>query len=273
MKATPTLTQVTRWAKDAGKMLLNMQFDELDIQYKGKADLLTKADKASESYLLGEITQHFPDHQIVAEESGWHSGDADHQWFIDPLDGTLNYSHGLRVYAVSVAYAYKGELKLGVVYAPALDEFFTAEAGKGAKLNGKQIHVSEVPDLIDAMLVTGFRFHDPKVSMINVENFLQLSQLCQTVRRYGSAALDACYVACGRFDGCWDMSSHIWDHAAGTLVAMEAGAIATPIFNQGSLILGDTDLLIANPSIHPQMRKELMRIRREEVEKSRRMFT
>jgi len=152
----PTLDQVVSWVKEAAVMARQMRQEDLAIRHKSKADLVTEADTAIEAFLIDKIHTNFPNHSIKAEESGQHDGDQEHEWFIDPIDGTLNYAHGLPQYAISVAYACQGELKLGVIANPPMQEYFYAEAGKGSWLNGKTIHVSETRELIDSMLITAF---------------------------------------------------------------------------------------------------------------------
>ncbi|MEA4810976.1 MAG: inositol monophosphatase family protein [Anaerolineaceae bacterium] len=245
----PELKEIESWAREIGQVLKGMQFEDLQTEHKSKADLVTKADKLSEAFLKGKVLQAFPDHTIMAEESGLQQGNPEHQWFIDPLDGTLNYAHGLPIYAISIAYAYKGQLQMGVIYAPNLDEMFTAEAGKGAQLNGKPIHASGTAQMIDAMLITGFRFHLLDTPRSNIDNFVNLSHLVQSVRRLGSAALDLAYVACGRVEGFWEISLFPWDAAAGILLVREAGGIAEPLYESKSLLEGSPSLLAANAAL------------------------
>ena len=254
----PELKQVEVWAREIGKVVKEMQFGDLQTEHKSKADLVTRADKLSEAFLKGKVKQAFPDHSILAEESGQQADNLEHQWFIDPLDGTLNYSHGLPVFAISIAYAYKGELQLGVIYDPSRDEMFSSQLGKGAWLNGKPIRVSKTDKLIDAMLITGFRFHLLDTPQSNVDNFLNLSHVAQTVRRLGSAALDLAYVACGRVEGFWEISLFPWDAAAGILLIREAGGIVEPIYETKSLLEGAPSLLAANPTLFEEIKKVLL---------------
>ena len=152
----PTLEFIEEIARQAGGILQSFVGEDLDVQHKSRTDLVTKADHASEEYLIGEIRKAFPDHAINAEESGDLEGTPDHKWFIDPLDGTLNYAHGVPFYSVSIAYAYQGEVELGVVYEPVRDEMFSAEKDEGAFLNGKPIHTSNFEEL--GGLLNGHRF-------------------------------------------------------------------------------------------------------------------
>ena len=254
----PELKQIEGWAREIGRVVKEMQFEDLQTEHKSKADLVTRADMLSEAFLKGKILQSFPDHSIMAEESGQQADNLEHQWFIDPLDGTLNYAHGLPIYAISIAYAYKGDLQLGVIYDPSRDEMFSTELSKGAWLNGKSIRVSGIDKLIDAMLITGFRFHLLDTPQSNVDNFLNLSHVAQTVRRLGSAALDLAYVACGRVEGFWEISLYPWDAAAGTLLIREAGGIVEPLYETKSLLEGTPSLLAANAELFEEIKQVLV---------------
>lgn len=249
----PKLEQVVSWVKEAAVMARQMRQENLQVHHKSKADLVTEADTAIEAFLIDKIHTNFPNHSIKAEESGQHDGDQVHEWFIDPIDGTLNYAHGLPQYAISVAYARKGELKLGVIANPPMQEYFYAEAGKGSWLNGKPIRVSETRELIDSMLITGFRYHLLDTPRSNLNNFIRLSHEVQAVRRLGSAALDLAYVACGRVEGFWEIDLSPWDVAAGILLIREAGGIVSPLHGKGHLLKGSVDILAANPVIFPKL--------------------
>ena len=253
----PTLEQVISWVKEAAAMAQQMRGEGLEVHHKSKADLVTAADTAVEAFMIDKIHSHYPDHSVNAEETGQHEGDHDHEWFIDPIDGTLNYAHGLPQYSISVAYACKGELKIGVIANPPLQEIFYAEAGKGAWLNGKPICVSDTRELIDSMLITGFRFHLLDTPRSNINNFIRLSHEVQTVRRLGSAALDLAYVACGRVEGFWEISLNPWDVAAGILLIREAGGVVSTLHGEGDLLKGSVDILAANSNIFPKLQAVL----------------
>jgi myo-inositol-1(or 4)-monophosphatase len=248
----PSLQEVIQLAQKAGEILQAGVGTDLKIQHKGRIDLVTKTDKLSEDYLLGEIKKHHPHHTVFTEESGHHEGDVDHCWYIDPLDGTANYAHGLPMYCVSIAYAEKQQLRLAVVLDPTRPECFSAEQGKGAWLNGKPIHVSQVELLVDAMLVTGFPYHIQSKHN-NLDNFTSFYFEAQSVRRLGSAALDLCYTACGRTDGYWQVQSHAWDMAAGALIVREAGGIVTNVAGDENILQEPYCVVAATPQIHPKM--------------------
>lgn len=249
----PTLNQVIEWTTNAAKIALKMQSQKLEMHYKAAAELVTEADAAVEKYLLEKIQAEFPDHSINAEESGEQDRNSEHKWYVDPIDGTLNYAHSLPLYCVSVAYAYKGELQFGVICNPAMGETYWAAKGQGAFLNGEPIHVSEVDLFRDSMLITGFRQVLLDTPRSNINNFIRLSREVQTIRRLGSAALDMAYVACGRVEGFWEIALNPWDVAAGILLIRESGGIVSTLDGEGDLLKGSVDILAANPAIFPKM--------------------
>lgn len=253
VKMEPTLEQVIGWVEEASAMAQRMRGGNLRVRHKSKADLVTEADTAIESFLIDKISTNFPGHSVNAEESGEHGDDREHRWFIDPIDGTVNYAHGLPQYAISVAYAQKGALKLGVISNPPMAEFFSAEAGKGAWLNGTPIRVSDTRELIDSMLITGFRHHLIDTPRSNINNFVRLSREAQVIRRLGAAALDIAYVACGRAEGFWEIALNPWDVAAGILMVREAGGVVSTLYGEGHLLRGEVDILAANQEIYPKM--------------------
>jgi myo-inositol-1(or 4)-monophosphatase len=257
----PTLEQVIAWAKAAGKIVRNKFYDEHTIGYKGAVDVVTEADKASEDYLLAQIRGSFPQHAIITEESGELAGDKSTCWYIDPLDGTVNYAHRLPIYSVSIAYARDGKLLLGVVYDPTTNECFSAEQGKGAFSNGKKISVSQVPELIQCLLVTGFPYDRESPSYKRGQRlFTHMTTVTQGVRRLGSAALDLCYVACGRMDAYFELSIHSWDIAAAALILEEAGGTVTDINGNPDYMTPPYALIGSNPLVYPQLLTEIKNI-------------
>ena len=223
----PILQQVITWAKEAGQIAREGFYQEHSVTMKGALDLVTEIDHACEHLLMGHIQSQFPTHAIITEETGEVKGDPDHCWYIDPVDGTVNYSHRLPVYAISIAYAHKGKLTLGVVYDPSRDECFSAERGKGAQLNGKPIHVSGCDSLQKALLTTGLPSWNEELLDRNLRLMRHLTLNTQGIRRLGSIAIALCYTACGRTDGHWDQSSTPWDIAACGLIVEEAGGTVT----------------------------------------------
>lgn len=253
----PTLSEIERLAREAGAILRAGYNKEHNVKYKGVIDLVTEVDHQSESFLLGEIRKQFPDHHIFAEESGIIQGNDEHIWYIDPLDGTVNYAHHIPIFCVSIAYASRGTLQLGAVYDPMRDEMFLAERGKGASLNGTLLHVSAVTELQKSLLVTGFPYNAWDTAQDNFANFVHFGKLTQGVRRLGSAALDLCYVAAGRFDGFWEMSLNAWDVAAGGLIALEAGALVTNVDGKDDFISPPQSVVAATQGIHGKIIHEL----------------
>jgi myo-inositol-1(or 4)-monophosphatase len=253
----PTLKDLKLLARGAGEILRTGYQREHQVKYKGLIDLVTEVDHQSEAFLLGEIKKHFPDHHILAEESGETTGDKDHIWYIDPVDGTVNYAHHIPIFCVSIAYASRGTVMLGAVYDPLRDEMFTAERGKGAFLNNKPIQVSAVTELQKSLLVTGFPYDTWNTELDNFHNYEKLGKLSQGVRRLGSAALDACYVGAGRFEGFWELSINPWDVAAGGLVAEEAGARVTNVDGRPDYISAPQSIICAAPGIYKELFKAL----------------
>jgi myo-inositol-1(or 4)-monophosphatase len=253
----PTLSDLERLARQAGEILRLGYEQEHQVDYKGAIDLVTEVDHQSEEILLAEIQRLFPGHQIVSEEIGLVPGRLGDQWYVDPLDGTVNYAHGVPFFSVSIAYAHNGIVGLGVVYDPMRDELFAAERGRGARLNGRSLQVSKVTELQRSLLVTGFPYDTWSTPRNNLEYYGRFAKLTQGVRRLGSAALDLSYVAAGRLDGYWELSLKPWDVAAGGLVASEAGATVTNLEGQTDYVTPPCSLLAAPPSLHTRMKAVL----------------
>lgn len=238
-----TLELAIAWAKEVGKLHLSyFRGNKLDIHTKSNVyDVVTRADKESEAFLLREIGKNFPEHAVLGEESGEHAGTADYRWVVDPLDGTNNFSQGLPVFTVSIGLQYKEETLLGVVYAPYFDELYTAVKGKGAFLNSKPIHVSVKSDLEHSVLGTGFPYDKDINPDNNASNLVAILPHLRGIRRMGSAAYDLCCTAAGWLDGYWELALSPWDMCAGALIVEEAGG-CIEIFreNRGiSLIAGN----------------------------------
>lgn len=227
------------------------------VSYKGSDNIVTDVDKASERMVINMILAAFPGHSILSEERAPIQGRSPFKWIIDPLDGTTNFAHAFPFFCVSIALEEAGKVRLGVVYDPMRDELFFAEKGKGAFLNKKRIHVSKTAGLSKAFLATGFSY-GRKGKVKNVMNFKNFLLRALAIRRAGLAALDLCYVACGRFDGFWELDLHPWDNAAGALVVTEAGGIVTR-FNASGYLPYDKDILASNGLIHEQMKQILSR--------------
>ncbi len=249
----PTLADLERLARQAGEILRDGYEREHQIRYKGAIDLVTEVDSQSEALLLSEIRKRFDSHRILSEEIGEVDGREEHLWYIDPLDGTVNYAHGVPIFSVSIAYAHRGSLQLGAVYDPLRDEMFLAERGQGAWLNGRPIRVSSTQELRQSLLVTGFPYDAWHTENDNLEYFVRFAKRTQGVRRLGSAALDLCYVAAGRLDGYWELSLKPWDAAAGALIAEEAGAKVTRVDGSNDYLRPPPSILAAPPILHAQI--------------------
>ena len=242
-------------AREAGAVL-RREFDRpKKISYKGEVDIVTESDRRSEEIIVARIREHFPDHAIIAEEGGGASAaaaGAKYCWHVDPLDGTTNFAHGYPCFAVSIGLSEDGEPIAGVVFNPVSDEFFTAARGEGAYLNGQPIHVSSIDKLATSLVATGFPTHQRKRSA-NMNYYWEFTLRSHGVRRDGSAALDLCSVACGRFDAYWEFRLNSWDTAAGALLVREAGGLVTAI-EGGPYHLGGPSLLASNGLIHDEMK-------------------
>lgn len=249
----PTLSYLETLARRAGDILREGYNKDHKVDYKGVIDLVTEVDHQSEAFLLGEVRRDFPAHHIFSEESGVIQGNNDHIWYIDPLDGTVNYAHHVPIFSVSIAYASHGTVSLGAVYDPLRGEMFLAERGKGAWLNGRRIGASAVTELQKSLLVTGFPYDAWNTEQDNFANFVKFAKMTQGVRRLGSAALDLCYVAAGRFDGFWELALKPWDVAAGGLICEEAGARVTNVRGDADYISPPQSVVAAAPGIHARM--------------------
>lgn len=244
-------------AREAGALLMQ-HFGRVKIEYKGEADLVTVADRKSEALILEHIRKRWPGHDILGEESGLSGTGSDYRWYIDPLDGTTNFAHGYPVFCVSMAVEHRGERIAGVIYDPTRDELFAAAKGGGATLNGQPISVSKTARLNESLVATGFpsfkRHKNP-----NIHFYHQITLRTHGVRRAGSAALDLCYVACGRFDGFWEFNLNPWDTTAGVLIAQEAGGTVTKF--DGSLFQVESrETLATNGLIHDALLGEMKAI-------------
>ena len=254
----PTLIELEHLARQAGEILRAGYSKDHKVIYKGVIDPVTEVDHASEDLLLAEINKRWPGSYILSEETGITPGDREHSWYVDPLDGTVNYAHGIPFFSVSIAYAYQGVMRLGTVYDPMRDEMFSAERGQGARLNDKPIRASDVSELQKSLLVTGFPYDAWDTEQDNFANFVHFAKLTQGVRRFGSAALDAAYVGAGRFDAFWELSLKPWDIAAGGLIAEEAGASVTNAKNLPDYLSSPQSVVAAAPGIHDEIIRNLI---------------
>jgi myo-inositol-1(or 4)-monophosphatase len=239
-------------AREAGRLLKSKLNDRHTIDFKGEIDIVTEADRMSEALILSAIRRRYPGHDILAEESSATKNGSSFRWIIDPLDGTTNYAHGYPVFCVSIALEIEGEICLGVVFNPMLDEMFIAEKGGGATLNGRNLSVSETANLSHSLLATGFPYDIREDDNNNINYFTEMARKAQAIRRAGSAALDLAYVAAGRFDGFWELKLAPWDTAAGCLLVQEAGGLITELFGL-PFHLQSPHVLASNGRLHQAM--------------------
>jgi myo-inositol-1(or 4)-monophosphatase len=253
---------MTAIAREAGALLMQYFHQGLKIEYKGDADLVTAADRASEALIRDRIKKSFPSHDVLGEEQGLNDQGGDYRWYVDPLDGTTNFAHGYPVFCVSMALEHRvgstARRVAGVVYDPTRDEIFTAELGKGAQLNGKPIFVSKVQQVKESLLATGFPSHKRHKNP-NIFFYHQITLRSHGVRRPGSAALDLCSVASGRFDGFWEFNLNPWDTAAGALIVEEAGGKVSR-FDGSPFQLDSRETLASNGLVHDALVQEFQRI-------------
>jgi myo-inositol-1(or 4)-monophosphatase len=249
-------------AREAGALLMQYFQKGLKIEYKGDADLVTAADRASEALIRERVGKQFPSHDVLGEEQGLNDRGGDYRWYVDPLDGTTNFAHGYPVFCVSMALERRGSEQArriaGVVYDPTRDELFSAEQGRGAHLNGQPIHVSKAAQLKECLVATGFPSHKRHKSP-NIHFYHQITLRTHGVRRAGSAALDLCNVASGRFDGFWEFNLNPWDTAAGVLIVEEAGGKVSR-FDGSPFELDSRETLGSNGLVHAALVHEFQEI-------------
>jgi myo-inositol-1(or 4)-monophosphatase len=247
-------------AVKAGGDLLRERWGKVkNIDYKGAFNLVTDVDKASEQLIVGILQSEFPDIGILAEEGGATNAEFQSRWLIDPLDGTTNYAHAYPFFAVSIGLEVQGEMKFGAVFNPISNELFWAEQGKGAFLNDEPIRVSSLTRLGVSLLATGFPPDTKQAHDDNMKRFRSLTDISHGVRRDGSAALDLSFVACGRFDGFWELKLSPWDTAAGSLLVREAGGQVTNL-EGGPFDITTGHILATNGHIHSEVIEQLHKI-------------
>jgi myo-inositol-1(or 4)-monophosphatase len=237
--------------KKAGAYLLENLGSDLQVEHKGRIDLVTRVDKKAQEIIICEIENEYSEHSIIAEEGVKKSKSGQYVWYIDPLDGTVNFVHGIPIFCVSIALYVDNMPHIGVCYNPVLEEIFWAQADKGAYLNNSPIKVSNTEILVDSLVVTGFPYSTHKIESLT-SRFSRVLHKVQGIRRLGSAALDLCYVACGRFDGFWEEGLHSWDMAAGIVILLEAGGKVSG-FNGSDFDLTQGEIIASNNRIHNEL--------------------
>ena len=238
-------------AREAGALIAQHFARRVTYELKGESDLVTVADRASERLVVERLRAHFPTHSIVAEEGGGVEGTSEYRWYVDPLDGTTNFAHSYPHYNVTLGLERAGEMIAGVIYDPERDEMFAAERGGGAFLNNHRIHTSAAQRVADSLLSTGFPSRK-RHENVNVHFYYQLALASHGIRRAGSAALDAAWVACGRLEAYWEFGLNPWDMAAGVIIVQEAGGRVTDMLG-GPVKIGGVHVLMDNGLIHDEM--------------------
>lgn len=258
MKNSKELKVAQKACAEAGKIALKFFREGFEVRHKGKADLVTDADIACEKKIKEVIAKAFPTHSFLGEESG-RKGNSEFLWVVDPIDGTTNFSHRLEVFCHSIALVKGGDILCGAVFNPVQEKLFCAEKGKGSFFNGKKIHVSKTSQLVDSLLVTGFPYERNSLDDKTLKSIANLRGKCQDLRRFGSAALDLCNVACGVLDGYFEYSLQPWDVAAGLLIVREAGGKVSEI-NGANAGIYSGNFLASNGFLHNKILENLERV-------------
>ena len=254
----PMLNIAVRAARRAGSIINRAALDGggYEVRTKQRNDFVTKVDHAAEEAIIDIVRKAYPDHAVLAEESGATAGEADYEWVIDPLDGTTNFIHGFPQYCVSIAIRHRGGLAHGCIYDPTKNELFTASKGRGAFLNDRRIRVSKCLRLDDALVGTGFPFREIERIERYSKQLKNIMQASAGVRRAGAAALDLAYVACGRLDAFWEMGLSAWDMAAGALMIQEAGGLVSDLRGEDGY-LDSGEIACATPKVFPRLLEAL----------------
>tara|TARA_B100001248_G_scaffold200605_1_gene154808 strand:+ start:633 stop:1433 length:801 start_codon:yes stop_codon:yes gene_type:complete len=253
---SPQINLITKVCMKASRSLIRDfgEIENLQVSTKGPGDFVTSADKRTEKILIDELQKAHPDFGILTEESGViNKSNTKNRWIIDPIDGTMNFLNGVPQFAISIGYEEEGEIKCGVVFNPIMNEMFLAEKGNGAYLNNKRIRVSNKKKIKDALLVTGGPKGLSKIKDKIFSEYINVSKNVSNVRKFGSAALDMAYVACGRFDGYWQRELNYWDVAAGIIIVKEAGGFVD-FFEKDKNLPLKKNILATNSNIHEELR-------------------
>ena len=258
LKSIDLISPMQAMAREAGSLLMGYFREHVKIEYKGDVDLVTVADRKSEALILERIRGQFPSHDVMGEEGTRIETGSEYKWYVDPLDGTTNFAHGYPVFCVSLGVERLGKRVAAVIYDPTRDEMFSAELGSGARLNGKEIHVSATANLGECLIGTGFPSQKRNKNP-NIYFYHQLTLRTHGVRRAGSAALDLCNVASGRYDGFWEFNLNPWDTAAGVLIVEEAGGKVTD-FSGGDFQIASRETVATNGLVHGALLHEFQEI-------------
>jgi myo-inositol-1(or 4)-monophosphatase len=252
----PMLNTAIKAARRAGSFInrATNDLDKLTVEQKSQNDFVSEVDRAAEQAIIEVLKDAYPQHSILAEESGLSETSSEYQWIIDPLDGTTNFLHGFPQYCVSIALSVKGVVSHGVIFDPTRNDLFTASKGGGAFLNDRRIRVSKTLQLKDSLIGTGFPYKEFSQFDRYIAMFREVTQKSSGVRRPGAAALDLAYLACGRYDGFWEMGLSPWDVAAGGLMIKEAGGLITDFSGEEGFMTSG-DVIAATPKVFPALLK------------------
>ena len=256
---SPQINLITKACMKASRSLIRDfgEIENLQVSTKGPGDFVTSADKRTEKILINELQKAHPDYGIITEEAGQiNKSNIKNRWIIDPIDGTMNFLNGIPQFAISVGYEEDGEIRCGVIFNPIMNEMYCADKGNGAYLNNSRIRVSNKKKIKDALLVTGGPKGASKIKDKIFSEYINVSKSVSNVRKFGSAALDMAYVACGRFDGYWQRELNYWDVAAGIIIIKEAGGFVD-FFEKDPISSFKKNILATNPNIHEDL-KELI---------------
>ena len=252
---SPQINIITRACNKASRSLIRDfgELENLQVSAKGPGDFVSSADKRTEKIIIEELQKAHPEYGIITEESGIiNKSNTKNRWIIDPIDGTMNFLNGIPQFAISIGYEENNEIKCGVIFNPIMNEMFCAEKGNGAYLNNSRIRVSKIKKIKDAMLVTGGPKQTSKIKDKIFSEYIKVSNNVSNVRKFGSAALDMAYVACGRFDGYWQRELNYWDIAAGIIILKEAGGFID-FFDEGDEVSLKKNILASNSNIHEEL--------------------
>ncbi len=258
---SPQINLITKACMKASRSLIRDfgEIENLQVSSKGPGDFVSSADKRTEKIIIDELLKAHPDYSILTEETGMINGSNNkNRWIVDPIDGTMNFLNGIPQFAISIGYEENQEIKCGVIFNPILNEMFCAEKGNGAYLNNSRIRVSRKKKINDALLVTGGPNQNSKIKNKIFKEYIKVSEKVTNVRRFGSAALDVAYVACGRFDGYWQRELSYWDIAAGVIILKEAGGFID-FFEEKNDHPYKKNILATNSLIHTELKELILK--------------
>ena len=258
---SPQINLITRACEKASRYLIRDfgEIENLQVSTKGPGDFVTSADKRTEKILIDELQKAHPEYGIITEETGIiNKSNLKNRWIIDPIDGTMNFLNGIPQFAISIGYEEEGEIKCGVIFNPIMNEMFCAEKGNGAFLNNSRIRVSNKKNIKDSLIVTGGPKGASKIKDKIFSEYINVSKNVSNVRKFGSAALDVAYVACGRFDGYWQRELNFWDIAAGIIILKEAGGFVD-FFEEDKNNPIKKNIIASNSNIHEDLKQLIIK--------------